>query len=101
MTTKTALATAPPASMIGGMTLVRKTVTLDAKVVEAATRFGDGNLSAYVNEALMKRVRLDHLRELVEEDIRRRGPLDEEYAKEFRASMKAVEDAPFPGRTGE
>ncbi len=86
--------------MIGSMTLVRKTVTLDADGVADATRFGNGNLSAYVNDALMKRVRLDRLRELLDEDIRRRGPLDEEYGKEIRASIRAVEDAPFPGGTG-
>lgn len=83
--------------MITSMTLVRKTVTLDADAVAAATEFSGGNLSAYVNEALTARVKRDHLRALVEEDLRRRGPIDPEVAAWVDESLDAVLRAPYPG----
>ncbi len=90
-----ALSRAIPGSMIGGMTMVRKTVTLDAKAVEAATELAGGNLSAYVNDALVQQVRRDKLRAFVEEYRRRYGTVSPERASELRASLAAVEAVPL------
>lgn len=79
------------ASMIKGMTMVRRTVTLDERAVELATRLSGGNFSAYVNEALMRRVRLDGLRELVAEDERRRGPIDSEGIDQVRRELAELD----------
>jgi hypothetical protein len=77
-------------SKIAGMTMVRKTVTLDAKAVEGAMELSNGNLSAYVNEAVMTRVRRDRLKALVALDIELRGPIDEEAADAQLAEIDAV-----------
>ena len=77
--------------MIGGMTMVRRTVTLDERAVELATRLSGGNFSAYVNEALMRKVRLDGLRELVEEMDRRYGPVDPEEVERVRRELAELD----------
>ena len=79
------------ASMINGMTMVRRTVTLDERAVELATRLSGGNFSAYVNEALMRKVRLDGLRELVEEMDRRYGPVDPEEVERVRRELAELD----------
>lgn len=56
------------ASMIDGMTMVRKTITLDAKVAaEVQAIAPDGNFSALVDELLEKHLRSRHLRALLDE----------------------------------
>jgi hypothetical protein len=75
---------------IAGMTMVKKTVTLDAEAVAGAMELGDGNLSAYVNEAVLRRVRRERLERLVEEDIRVRGPIPEEDVRATLESIDAV-----------
>lgn len=79
-------------SMIDGMTMVRRTVTLDAKAVELATEFSDGNFSAYINEALARKVRRDALAELVAESDRRFGAITPAELADARAQLAALDD---------
>ncbi|MDQ8045029.1 MAG: type II toxin-antitoxin system CcdA family antitoxin [Solirubrobacteraceae bacterium] len=74
------------------MTMVKKTVTLDADVVEKAARASGGNFSAYVNEALAQRLRREGLAALVELDIKLRGPIDDADVEATLKSIDAVWD---------
>lgn len=71
--------------------MVRRTVTLDAKVVELATAMSKGNFSAYVNEAVGRQARQDALAEMMEEDERRRGPIDRKLADQIGAELDALD----------
>ena len=66
-------------SMIDGMTVVRKTITLDAKVAAEAQKMApDGNFSALVGELLAKHLRSTKLKEALDYMEEIHGPIPEE-----------------------
>lgn len=72
--------------------MVRRTVTLDADAVDSAMELAGGNFSAYVNEALMRRVRLDRLRAMLDEHERRQGPIDPAIVAQVREELRQLEE---------
>lgn len=90
------LEVAPAGGRITGMTMVKKTVTLDAdlvgKAARAAAASNGGSFSAYVNEAIAQRLRREGLDALVELDIKLRGPINDADVEATLESIRAVWD---------
>ncbi|MCK9250485.1 MAG: type II toxin-antitoxin system CcdA family antitoxin [Solirubrobacteraceae bacterium] len=73
------------------MTLVRKAVTLEADLAEAAQAIAPGgNFSALVAEALDDRVRAERLRRLLDEDEAERGRIPAHVLDAVAAEMHDV-----------
>jgi hypothetical protein len=67
--------------MIGGMTTVKRAVTIDQELDREAQELAGKNFSAFVGEALRRQVRVTKLHRLVQEDSDQRGALaDDEMA---------------------
>lgn len=74
--------------MIGGMTLVRKTVTLPEEVVRDVEELSGGSFSAFTAQALERAVRQRHLRSVVAELEKVNGPISEADRVEIRAKLR-------------
>lgn len=60
------------------MAMSKVSVTVDAEILAEARALAQGNLSALVGEALVDRVRLERLRQLLDDDERELGPIPEQ-----------------------
>lgn len=72
--------------MMKGMTKVRRTISIDADLAKQADREADGNLSAFVEEAIEKNLRSHHFRramELFDEEYGPSTPEDVAKAEEW------------------
>ncbi len=74
--------------MTGGMTLVRKTVTLPEEVVRDVEELSGGSFSAFTAQALERAVRQRHLRSVVAELEKVNGPISEADRVEIRAKLR-------------
>jgi hypothetical protein len=74
--------------MIGGMTLVRKTVTLPEEVVRDVEELSGESFSAFTAQALERAVRQRHLRSVVAELEKVNGPISEADRVEIRAKLR-------------
>lgn len=78
--------------MIYGMTMVRKTITLDAEVAaEAQAMAPNGNFSALVGELLEKHLRSTRLREALDAWEKVHGPSSEEDIRAAAIELGYIE----------
>lgn len=70
------------------MAVAKRSISFDADVLAQAERLSaerGGNLSAFVNEAVEQRLKVALGRKLIEEDIKRFGPIPESVVREIEA----------------
>jgi len=70
------------------MAVRKRSISFDENVLAEAERLSQergGNLSAFVNEALEHKMRIEGGRKLMEEDVKRWGPIPESVRAEVDA----------------
>lgn len=74
---------------------VKRSISFDEAVLRAAedeVSRGDGNLSAFVNEAVRKSLKITGMRRLLDEDAATYGPPDEALVQEMIKRWPRFED---------
>lgn len=70
------------------MAVQKRSISFDESVLAEAERLSQergGNLSAFVNEAVEKQLKVAFGRKLIEEDIERFGPIPESVVRRIEA----------------
>lgn len=70
-------------------------LTIDPELLEQAKRLAPGgNLSAFVNEVLDAHIRREGLRQIVEEDEQRLGPVPEKVRQHVEREWRKLSEMP-------
>ncbi len=75
---------------------VKRSISFDPDLLAEAERLADGNLSAYVNDALLQHVKSAGLRVLLQELDAEHGPVSDDVKKEVDGEWRALRWTPEP-----